>query len=523
MFTISPDATPIWGMAGISVPLPPVSGSYPIVRAGTITTTNDACNALPAGSLTGSMALIRRGTCTFYMKVMNAQNAGALGVIIYNNVAGPAPSMSVAGTPLAQIPAVSITQADGTLIDGRLQGGPVSLTWTDKLSPFITSVTSTTADGVYGRDSSIDVTLHFSEPVTSASPGGLYVSLNSGASLIIDSAAIQGVTSVTAIYTVQPNQSTTDLNVVGVIGSVINALGGMTGFVGYASVPVGQNLGDSKNIVIDSPAVPPSVITGAATAISSGSATLNGKVNAYNSTATVSFEYGLTSSYGTTVAATPYSASGISDTAVSAAIVNLNLGSSYHFRVVATTDSSGITYYGDDATFTVFPISTGFTVSGSVVLNKGGSISCNSPITSGSSSICRLTPATGWYIASLADNSIDVPLSQVLNYQYTIANITADHAVAVTFQEYFVRRISNNATYFHLNIQDAFDNAVNSDKIMLLNLSFPGAVSFNKPTVSVEVEGGYDSGFLSKTGVTEINGRMDIRDGKVVMKNISIR
>jgi Zn-dependent M28 family amino/carboxypeptidase len=41
-----------------------------------------------AGFIAGNIALIERGTITFHDKVLNAQNAGALGVVIYNNIAG---------------------------------------------------------------------------------------------------------------------------------------------------------------------------------------------------------------------------------------------------------------------------------------------------------------------------------------------------------------------------------------------------------------------------------------------------
>jgi hypothetical protein len=320
------------------------------------------------------------------------------------------------------------------------------------------------------------------------------------------------------MYTVKENETVANLTVMGISGVITNAAGVPTF---NPVVPAGQNLGDSKNITIDSPFIPPSITTGAATLISSGSATLNGAVTVYNSPATISFEYGQTLSYGTVVTATPDSATGRSATPVSAATVNLTPGASYHYRLAVTNNSTGITYYGNHATFTLSPpVSTGYTVSGSVVLNKGGSISCSSPITSGGSSICKLTPATGWYIASLTDNAID---SVPVNNPYTITNITADHAVEVMYQEYLVRRLSGLATNYHLNIQDAINYAVNNDKLMLLAMSFPGAVVFNKPASLVEVEGGYESGFLSKSGFSEINGRVDIRNGKVVMKGIKIK
>ena len=41
-----------------------------------------------AGFPAGNIALVSRGTCTFAIKATNAFNAGAVGVVIYNNIAG---------------------------------------------------------------------------------------------------------------------------------------------------------------------------------------------------------------------------------------------------------------------------------------------------------------------------------------------------------------------------------------------------------------------------------------------------
>ncbi|MEI7727135.1 MAG: choice-of-anchor Q domain-containing protein [Bacteroidota bacterium] len=92
------------------------------------------------------------------------------------------------------------------------------------------------------------------------------------------------------------------------------------------------------------------VTTNAATGVTSSGATLNGTVNAGNDDACVTFEYGLTDSYGTTLTATPGIVTGASDTAVSTALTGLALNSTYHYRVVAT-NSAGTTN-GLDKTFT---------------------------------------------------------------------------------------------------------------------------------------------------------------------------
>jgi len=134
-FTVSPDDAVIGYTPATGAPLPTTEGTYPMARTGTVTSTADACTALPPASLTGKVALIRRGTCSFYVKAMNAQNAGAAAVVLYNNVAGRI-SPTVAGSPPITIPVVAISDVEGALIDGRLAAGPVKMTWTDQLASF---------------------------------------------------------------------------------------------------------------------------------------------------------------------------------------------------------------------------------------------------------------------------------------------------------------------------------------------------------------------------------------------------
>jgi subtilisin family serine protease len=123
---ISPDHRPIIYAAAFGAAPLPEGGTAPIARTGTITTTDDACAPLPAGSLEGKVALVRRGTCTFIVKGNNVAAAGATGMVVYNN-AGPAiGNPTVTGVP---IPVIFIGQEDGELINSRLDAGPVTLTW----------------------------------------------------------------------------------------------------------------------------------------------------------------------------------------------------------------------------------------------------------------------------------------------------------------------------------------------------------------------------------------------------------
>ncbi|MBN2431478.1 MAG: hypothetical protein JXQ27_08375 [Acidobacteria bacterium] len=95
--------------------------------------------------------------------------------------------------------------------------------------------------------------------------------------------------------------------------------------------------------------LPPTASTGFASPIGTTTATLNGVVTANDSSTTVTFQYGLTTAYGTTVTADQSPVTGSADTAVSRAITGLSNNTTYHFRVVAI--NTGGTTYGADQTF----------------------------------------------------------------------------------------------------------------------------------------------------------------------------
>jgi alpha-tubulin suppressor-like RCC1 family protein len=93
-----------------------------------------------------------------------------------------------------------------------------------------------------------------------------------------------------------------------------------------------------------------SAISQPASAITGLSASLNGTVNANGNASTVAFEYGLTAGYGHISVGAPVDVSGTSDTSVSAAIGGLTPGTTYHYRVVAS--SNGGVVRSADMTFT---------------------------------------------------------------------------------------------------------------------------------------------------------------------------
>lgn len=98
----------------------------------------------------------------------------------------------------------------------------------------------------------------------------------------------------------------------------------------------------------------PIVVTDPATGVTASDATLNGVVSSDGAATTVTFEYGLTAAYGSTVTAvgSPL-APGATNAPVSATISGLTAGTVYHFRVKGV-NSTGTTD-GADRTFTTLP------------------------------------------------------------------------------------------------------------------------------------------------------------------------
>jgi uncharacterized repeat protein (TIGR01451 family) len=94
----------------------------------------------------------------------------------------------------------------------------------------------------------------------------------------------------------------------------------------------------------------PTAVTNAATALNSSGATLNGTVSSNGASTAVTFDYGLSNTYGSSATATASPlAAGATNTAISAVITGLICNTTYHFRVKGV-NSTGTTN-GNDLTF----------------------------------------------------------------------------------------------------------------------------------------------------------------------------
>jgi hypothetical protein len=121
-----------------------------------------------------------------------------------------------------------------------------------------------------------------------------------------------------------------------------------------ASNTNGQNSGQNEQFTT---ATPPTVDAAAATNVGATSAELTAKINPDNGDTSCQFEYGTTTSYGTTVPCSPVDlGSGSSDVPATAQITGLAQPSEYHWRVVASNGAGTIT--SPDHTF-VYTVAAG--------------------------------------------------------------------------------------------------------------------------------------------------------------------
>lgn len=116
--------TALFGPQVIASPGYVLDGEVVRTPAGTSSTdvvNEDGCTPFDAPNIAGNIVLIDRGGCTFATKVRNADDAGAIAVIIRDNVVTTfPPKMAADGVNTVDIPAVSVTKANGTTLKNAI-------------------------------------------------------------------------------------------------------------------------------------------------------------------------------------------------------------------------------------------------------------------------------------------------------------------------------------------------------------------------------------------------------------------
>ncbi len=163
----------------------------------------------------------------------------------------------------------------------------------------------------------------------------------------------------------------------------------------------------------------PTASTSAATSLTINGALLNGSVTANNASTTVTFEYGLTTSYGSAVAASQSPVTGTSATVVSGSVSGLASGTEYHFRTKAVSPLG--TVYGSDMTFTTLTTSHN-----TDHFRSAATGNWNAPATWLSSA-----DSTNWISATLAPDANAASISVLSGHTVTVSASTAASKVFV--------------------------------------------------------------------------------------------
>lgn len=180
---------------------------------------------------------------------------------------------------------------------------------------------------------------------------------------------------------------------------------------GRVFVATGSSVTAYQIAQISSPPNPPTVVTKPAISVTQTTATLNASVNPNGAGVTeCSFEYGPTTSYGSSIPCSSLPGSGETPVSVSASLSSLSADTTYHYRIVAT--NPGGTHHGSDETFKTLPnpptvatepatsvTQATATLNASVNPNGAGVSECNFEYgptsTYGSSTPCSSLPGSG--------------------------------------------------------------------------------------------------------------------------------
>jgi MSHA biogenesis protein MshQ len=182
----------------------------------------------------------------------------------------------------------------------------------------------------------------------------------------------------------------------------------------------------------------PTVTTNPATALTATGATLNGTVSSNGASTTVTFDYGLTAGYGSSVTASASPlAAGASSAAVSAAVSGLNCNTTYHFRVNGV-NSAGTTNGGDLAFTTA-------TCSGSITASPTLCVNDNSIGSQAWGGLGNVTVSDNNYATATVINSEITNYLKCTGYNFAIPAGAVINGISVGVEDHSARTINDYA------------------------------------------------------------------------------
>jgi hypothetical protein len=240
----------------------------------------------------------------------------------------------------------------------------------------------------------------------------------------------------------------------------------------------------------------PFIHTLAASAITTGSATLNGSANAAGTTLTTFFDCGTTNAYGTSVAATPASVTGSTTTAISYSLPGLTFATTYHYRA-RSISSSGMISFGEDMTFTTSPIAptvvttaatsitaAGASLNGTVNPNGGvSSVTIQYGLTTSYGNTLTASPAS---VNGMVAVNVSAPVTGLLPYTTYHFRVVATNVSGTT---------NGNDMTFITNAVPSSVTTIAATNIVSTDATLNGSVNANNAPTNVTFEWGLTTAY----------------------------
>lgn len=153
----------------------------------------------------------------------------------------------------------------------------------------------------------------------------------------------------------------------------------------------------------------------------------------------------------------------------------------------------------------------------------GGSVRCSPHhIHDNEISPCAILPDTGWYIADVRTGPTGGSLVSAgpVNV-YSFSGTAVDMTIEVDFAAYPIKKTAGQAITYHMTFPDALSTGTGNLILQSRAITLDGDVDCNL-AAPVYLRGGYDTGFLSQTGFTTIDGKLTISSCSLATDGIVI-